>query len=374
MIYLDYASTTPLDPFILDTYYSHQRDHFINSASTYPQGVKLKFELEHARKSIAELFSVDAKDLIFTASGSEANSLAIKGIALAHQHKGKHLITSKIEHPSVLESFQQLETSFGFEVDYLDVDKNGILDLNQLSQCLRKDTILVSLMQVNNEVGSQQPIQEASQLIRSKSKAIFHCDMVQALGKHPLALAEVDLASFSAHKIFGFKGVGLLYKRHHLELLPLISGGAQEFGLRGGTTPTSLFISLYPTIKQALVNLDKHHQMVSYLNQYLRQHLAEIKHLQINSDETASPYILSISHLKLGSEIVKNHLLSHNILVASRSTCSSKSDQPSHVLKAMGLSMAAQQGVIRLSLSHQTQISELEVLIKALKEVNQYVR
>lgn len=374
MIYLDYASTTPLDKTLLERYRIHQIHHFVNSDSTYPAATKLKFELENARKGIAHFLGVDAKDLIFTASGSEANSLAIKGLAFAHRHKGKHLITSTIEHPSILEAFKQLSDLFEFEVDYVSVDQNGKIDLNHLQQLLRNDTILVSIMQVNNEVGSIQPLKEASTLIRAHSKALIHSDMIQALGKEELALQYVDSASFSGHKVYGFKGLGMLYKRHHLELVPLINGGSQEFGYRGGTSDASRFIAWKDIVQQAIQNQEKHREYVQDLNHYLRDHIQSLEYYHINSPLSATPYILSISHMKLGSEIVKNHLLNDQIMVSSRSTCSSKSNQPSHVLQAMNASKHALQGVIRISLSHLTTKQELDTLINALKEVNQYVR
>ncbi len=374
MIYLDYASTTPTDHDLIDRYTHQLKQQFINSDATYEAGVKLKYELENARKRLAGLLSVQAQDILYTASGSEANSLAIKGLAFALRNQGNHLITSTIEHPSVLNSFKQLEEHFGFEVDYVEVTATGVVDLDQLKALIRKDTILVSIMQVNNEVGSIQPLNEIAKIIKAQSKAVFHSDMVQALGKEPLALQAVDAASFSAHKIFGFKGVGFLYKRHHLPLVPLISGGQQEFGWRGGTQPAHLLMSVTDSVQRALAQQPRAHQHVAALNQYLRTKLATIDHLYINSDDQASPFILSFSHLKLGSEIVKNYLEKKNLYVASKSTCSSKLNEPSPVLKAMNVGPARLNGVIRVSLSHLTQTAELDILIQALKEVNEYVR
>lgn len=373
MIYLDNASTTKPHKELINLYKKGLDEWFVNSDSLYPLGVQMSLMIEKSRKIISELFYVQPQDLIFTSSGSEANNLAIKGLAFANRKNGNHLITSAIEHPSVLSSMKQLRDMFNFELTIIEVDNNGQLDLESLSQSLRKDTILVSFMAINNEVGTIFPIEEIVRVVKAKSKALIHVDMVQLLGKHPLDLTGIDAASFSAHKINGFKGTGLLYCKHHLNILPLISGGQQEFGIRAGTANTINNVLLAKTVMIALKQQPMALEKVTKLNQYLRSELKKIDDIVINSPENGSPYIVSFSHLKLGSEIVMNALSQKEIYVSSRSTCSSKLNTVSHVLSAMSKNYEVLNGVIRVSMSHDTTKKELEILIAEIKEVNKHV-
>lgn len=373
MIYLDNASTTKPHQELVDLYKKALDEWFVNSDSLYSLGVQMSLMIEKSRKMISDLFSVQPQDIIFTSSGSEANNLAIKGLALANRKTGNHLITSAIEHPSVLNAMKQLRDVFGFDLTILEVDYQGQLNLQELSDSIRKDTILVSFMAVNNEVGTIFPIEEIVRIVKEKSKAIIHVDMVQLLGKHSLNLDGIDAASFSAHKINGFKGTGLLYVKHHLNILPLISGGQQEFGIRAGTSNTINNVLLAKTVSMALKQQPSALKKVSELHRYLREELESIENIVINSPKNGSPYILSFSHLKLGSEIIMNALSKKEIYVSSRSTCSSKLNTVSHVLSAMGKNDEELNGVIRVSLSHATTKEELSILIEEIKGVNKHV-
>lgn len=373
MIYLDNASTTKPSKELVDLYKKALDEWFVNSDSLYPLGVQMSLMIEKSRKMISDLFSVQPQDLIFTSSGSEANNLAIKGLALANRQFGNHLITSAIEHPSVLNTMKQLRDVFGFELTIIDVDNQGQLDLRGLVEALRQDTILVSFMAINNEVGTIFPIEEIVKIVKENSKALIHVDMVQLLGKHPLNLKGIDAASFSAHKIHGFKGTGLLYVKHHLNILPLISGGQQEFGIRAGTSNTINNVLLAKTISLAIKQQPLFFKNITKLHYYLRDALENIENIVINSPENGSPYILSFSHQKLGSEIIMNALSQKEIYVSSRSTCSSKLNTVSHVLSAMGKNDDVLNGVIRVSLSHDTTQEELEILIEEIKGVNKHV-
>lgn len=245
MIYLDYVSTTPLRKEVLETYQTLLQRYFANADSMHSLGYEVNSLMEKSRSLIAEYLHVKDNELFFTSGASESNNTAIKGCAFAYQNRGKHIITSSIEHSSVFNTCKELEEVFGFEVDYISVSKNGELNLKELEDKIRDDTILVSIMYVNNEVGMINPIDKISEIIRKKNpKTKFHVDMVQALGKIPVHLTNVDLASFSAHKIYGLKGSGLLYKKSSTQIIPLINGGQQESGLRGGTSNATVNIVL----------------------------------------------------------------------------------------------------------------------------------
>ena len=228
MIYLDYVSTTPLNQEVNHMYQSLLNDYFANADSLYSIGLKTSALMERSRELTAQLLHVLPEEIIFTSGASESNSAAIKGCAFQYQNRGKHIITTAVEHSSVYQSCIQLRDVFGFEVDFISVDASGNLDLKQLEEAIRPDTILITMMYVNNEVGMVFPIEKVYQMIQKINPKIkLHVDMVQALGKMPIDLTHVDLASFSAHKIYGLKGSGVLYKKTSKSLVPLINGGQQ---------------------------------------------------------------------------------------------------------------------------------------------------
>ena len=234
MIYLDYASTTPIRQEVLQAYEKILKTYYANADSLHQAGRKVQSLLETSRANIAQLFHVQPREIMFTSCASEANNYALKGFALANQQRGRHIITSCAEHSSIMSSAAQLQEVFGFEVTYLPLHADGTVHLEEVKKALRKDTILVSIMCVNNETGCINDIRTIANYVHAHSRAMVHSDLVQALGKMELDLSFLDMATFSAHKIFGLKGSGLLYHRANVELLPLISAGQQEDGLRGG--------------------------------------------------------------------------------------------------------------------------------------------
>ncbi|MEG0841779.1 MAG: cysteine desulfurase family protein [Erysipelotrichaceae bacterium] len=369
MIYLDYAATTPIDPEVAKAYQKCCIDYYANSDSLHQAGMKVAELMEQSRTQIADLFHVSCDEIIFTSGASEANNLALKGYAFAHQRRGKHLITSCVEHSSILHTMKQLEDVFGFEVTYLNVNDLGQVDPEELKKALRSDTILVSCMLVNNESGAINDIDTLANITHTFSQARFHCDCVQALGKIAFSLANVDMATFSAHKIYGVKGSGVLFKKRKIELLSLISAGQQEQGLRGGTSNAPANIVFAKTLRLVMDNLQEHYAYVEELNHYLRDALKTFKPVVINSDISGSPYILNISILSIGSQIMLNALDACGICVSAQSTCASKSKAHSYVLKAMGLGELRATHAIRISLSHLTSKADIDQLIKAMKEI-----
>ena len=370
MIYFDYASTTPLNQEVLSAYTNLLQQVYANADSLHAPGREAQRLMEKSRAQIAQLLSVKADEILFTSCASEANSTAIKGFALANRHRGNHIITTCVEHSSVLKAFAQLEAEFGFKIDYLPVTKKGIVNAERLHQLLNKDTILVSLMYVNNETGAVNPVIELCEYIHQHSRAMVHVDCVQALGKLSIPLSCIDMATFSAHKIYGLKGSAFLYKQRNIKLLPLINGGQQEQGIRGGTSNAPANIVLAKTLRLALEKQDEHYAYVRSLRDDLCAKLQAMENVQIHSNDLCVPHIVNASFLNVGSEIMLNALDERGFCVSAQSTCSSRSKAHSYVLAAMGLGEHIATHSIRISLSRLTTADEVNQLIQALKEIN----
>lgn len=367
MIYFDSASTTKLNKEVLDTYYSLLVKSFANSESLYDAGMEMNTLMEKSRASVASFLHVAPQEVFFTSGASESNSAIIKGVAFANKNKGKHIITTQVEHSSVMNAYHQLEEEFGYEVTYLPVNEEGVVSVEDVKLALRSDTILVSIMYVNNESGAIMPIDEIKKIVK-KSNAVFHVDCVQALGKLSIDLKDIDCASFSAHKINGLKGSGLLVKKQHIHMLPLINGGQQEMGLRGGTANAPTNIVWAKTLRLALEHQASAMKKIHELNQLLRNELQKIEGIHFNSSDRAIDTILNFSVSGLTSEVLMNALNAKEICVSAQSTCSSKSKSASHVLLAMGISEEAANRSIRISLCEENTEEEIRFFIQVLKE------
>ncbi|EDS75128.1 cysteine desulfurase [Thomasclavelia spiroformis DSM 1552] len=369
MIYLDYVATTPLRPEVLTTYNNLLEKYFFNAYSIYDKGIEVNRLMEHSRKLISEMLKVKEDELIFTSCGSESNNLAIKGVAFQYQNRGKHIITTAIEHSSVYETCKELEKTFGFEVTYLKVDQKGRISLQELQDSIRDDTILVSIMYVNNEIGVINPIEEIKQIVKKYDKIKLHFDMVQALGKLPINLTDVDLASFSAHKIYGLKGSGLLFKRRSTTIVPLINGGQQEFGLRGGTSNACSNIVFAKTLRLALEDFDNKAKHIKMINSYARKCLNQIEGVIINSDETCCiSSILNFSCPGYKPEVILHDLESEEIYLSTRSACSSKSENISRIMAQLNLDKEIASSALRISFGEHTTIEDIDKFCYYLQE------
>ena len=366
-IYLDNASSTKVDPEVLKTYETLLENYYVNSESLYDEGSEIQTMLNKARTQIAGLLHVDKEEIIFTSGASEANSAAIKGVAFAKQDK-KHIITTAIEHSSVMNTCKQLEEVFGFDVTYLDVDENANISLEDVKKALRKDTCLVSIMHVNNEVGSILPITEIAEYIKKNSEAYMHVDLTQGIGKVDIDLTNIDLASFSSHKIHGLKGSGILMKKRHVPFVELISGGNQEFGLRGGTNNALVNIVAAKTLRLALENKEAFLTHTKDLQKYALDKLKDIDGICINNPENNIPCIINFSYENIPSEVMQNALNKKGFMVSARSTCENQNDV-SYVLKAMGLSDKRATSCIRISFSLDNTKEEIDLFIETLKEI-----
>ena len=368
MIYLDHAATSPINPDILDTFIKINNRFFANTSSAHKLGFEVsQLELK-ARKQIASLFSVKENEVLFTSGATESNNLAIKGVALKYANRGKHIITSLGEHASVLNSFKQLEDEFGFQVTYLPLNEKGIISLDDLKKAMTNQTILVSLMAVNNETGSINPISEIAKIVKNYPKAFLHVDATQAIGKIKLDYQDVDLISLSAHKINGFKGSGALIKKEKIDFVPLLTGGGQEYSYRSGTTNFPYAVCLAKALRLSLENLDNHYKYVKALNDLLRNELESIAELEFNSPIDASPYILNF-HVNKKASVVSEALSNKEIYVSTQSACSSKKTSLSHVLKAMGKNDKISENSIRVSLSYLNTKEEILLFVRELKTV-----
>lgn len=367
MIYFDNAATTKISEEVLKSFVDLNNKYFANPSSNHKLGQET-FNLETlARKQIAKYFDASENEIIFTSGATESNNLAIKGTAFKYQNRGKHLITTKIEHPSVLNAFKQLE-EFGFRVTYLPCDKEGKIHLEDLKNALTDDTILVSIMAVNNEVGTINDIEKIGEFLKEYPKVIFHTDATQSIGKVNINYKNVDLLSLSAHKLHGFKGSGILLKRKNVDLMALNSGGGQEYGLRSGTNNFPYEVALAKTIRLAYERQIEYYKMVKVLNDKMREELIKINGIKINSPIDASPFILNFNVPKKAS-VVAEGLSINGIFVSTKSACSSKKRPTSYVLEAMGRDEFDSMNAIRVSFSNENTLEEVDLFIKKLKEI-----
>ncbi|PFG14251.1 cysteine desulfurase family protein [Bacillus sp. es.036] len=368
MIYLDNSATTKPYNEALDAFRKTSENFFANPSSLHRKGGEAERLLRQARSSIAELLHVKINEVIFTSGGTESNNLAIKGTAFQYLNQGKHLITSCIEHASTLEAFRQLEL-LGFSVTYLPVDQDGKVSLDELKKALTPDTILVSIMHVNNELGSIQPIKEIGHLIKQKSRALFHIDDVQGIGKVPLDFNDVqaDLVSYSAHKFHGLKGNGLLIKGEKITLLPLLSGGGQEREIRSGTENGPGIVAMAKALRLYLNRAKTQKRMLETLRTHVFAELSIIEGIELNSSMSGAPHIVNFSVPGIKPEVLIHALEEKEIYVSTRSACSSKTAEISHVLAAIGLTTIRARSAIRISLSFETTKEQIDIFLNELQ-------
>ena len=367
-IYFDCSAT--IKPYfeVLKTFETVSLDDFANSASNHGLGYKSLTILEKARKQVAKYLNVQPDEIIFTSGATEGNNLAIKGVCHREKKHKKTIITTKAEHPSVLEVFHALETD-GFKTVYLDYNKDGQLDLNQLKQALNDDVSLVSIMAINNEVGYIFPIDKIYKLVKENSDAYLHVDATQAIGKEILPSNSYDLMTFSGHKIGGLKGSGVLVKKRKVYLDPLIDGGGQESGYRSGTSSLGLDCSLATALRITMSTLDERTSKVKEINKYLRNELSLIKEVVITSPKSATPFILNFALTEHKGSIIAEALSNNNIYVSTTSACSSRQAGESYVLKEAGFDPVIYKNSIRLSFSGFETIEKARIFVETLKRL-----
>ena len=372
MIYLDNAATTKPSQRAAEAMMMAV-SNFGNPSSLHGLGLQTEKLINSARDNIANMLGVNSKNIYFTSGGTESNNLAVYGVANSLKRRGKRVITSTIEHPSVMESFKRLEND-GYDVCYLGVDKDGIVNLDDLAGLLTEDTILVSIMHVNNETGVIQPIERISAMVREKSPhCIIHCDCVQSFGKIPVKPDKmgVDMVSISAHKIHGFKGTGALYT-NYARITPLIRGGEQQNEVRPGTENVGGILAFSAAASECEINIEKMREKRNLMRDLLCEKLDNVK---INgSCEHNSGSVLNVSFIGIKAEILLHSLERHEIYVSTGSACSSHKPQPSHVLLAMGVEQKAVDGAIRISFSQNTTLDEIRTAAEIIAEEVSVIR
>ena len=375
MIYLDNAATTKPSQRAAEAMMM-AISYFGNPSSLHGLGLQTEKLINSARDNIANMLGVNSKNIYFTSGGTESNNLAVYGVANSLKRRGKRVITSTIEHPSVMESFKRLEND-GYDVCYLGVDKDGIVNLDDLAGMLTEDTILVSIMHVNNETGVIQPIERISDMVREKSPyCIVHCDCVQSFGKIPVKPDKmgVDMVSISAHKIHGFKGTGALYT-NYARITPLIRGGEQQNEIRPGTENVGGILAFSAAVSECEIDIEKMREKRNLMRDLLCEKLDNVK---VNgSCEQNSGSVLNVSFIGIKAEILLHSLERHEIYVSTGSACSSHKPQPSHVLLAMGVEQKAVDGAIRISFSQNTTLDEIrtaaEIIAGEVSVIRRYM-
>ena len=366
MIYFDNAATTKIYDDALTSYVQVSQKFFGNPSSLHQLGVDAFQVLTKARSQVASLLSVQPEEIFFTSGGTESNNWAIKGTALEKSVFGKHIITTKIEHPSVIQTCKQLER-FGFEVTYLDVDFKGIVSVEQLKESLRKDTILVSVMAVNNEVGAVQPIAEIAQVLEAYPSIHFHVDAVQAFERASqlLEIGRIDLLSLSAHKFHGPRGVGILYKKFGRKIQALLTGGGQEKGERSTTENLPGIVATTKALRMAL----EEKSITGELRHLLWQELATKPEIRIFSPEEGASHVLCFAIKGVRGEVVVHAFENHGIYISTTSACSSKKGDSSSTLYAMDVPTEWATGAIRVSFSNDNTTEEVEQFINVLQQL-----
>lgn len=369
-IYMDNAATTPINEKIHDEVVQLEKEIYGNPSSIHSVGKKSSTILNNSRKIIANIIKSNPEDIIFTSGGSEANNLAIKGIAFSNVKKGRHIITTKIEHPSVLNTCKWLE-GLGFKVTYLDVDKHGFVSTKDLIKNIRKDTILISIMYVNNEIGVIQKIKELSD-IAAEHNIPFHTDAVQAFPILDIDLSllnNVTMMSVSGHKFNAQKGTGFLYTKIK-DLTPLIHGGGQEFGLRSGTENVMGIYEMSCNIENLAQTRHSSGDEIQILSGYFIEKLKKIKGLKVRINRQNENYVKNIVSVTFpfDSEVLVEYLNQYDICVSSGSACSSKDKEPSHVLKAIKLSDKKAESTVRFSFGKHNTTEEIDYVIEKIKE------
>lgn len=371
-VYLDNSATTRQYDEVTNVMIEMMKENFGNPSSLHKMGLCSEKELKKARKRLEEAMNASLFEIYFSSGGTEGDNTAIAGACRSKKRFGKRIITSKIEHPAVLETFKRMEEE-GFEAVYIDVDKKGLIDIEALKSAVNDNTILISLMHVNNEVGTVQPIDEVA---ANKRNAIFHTDAVQSFGKIPLITENVDIITVSGHKIHGPKGIGGIAIKKGLNISPLILGGGQEKHFRSGTENMPACVGLGLAAEMTCENLNEKMRKMSEVRSYLLQGIKEeIKDIKINSPDNSCPSILNISFLGTRGEVILHSLEQSNIFVSTGSACSSNKGGGSHVLKAMGLSQKEIDGAIRFSFNSFNTIKEMDYVIEKTKDaVNRFRR
>lgn len=369
IVYLDNAATTLVKPEILKTYNEVINTYFANPSSIHAEGQKANRLLEKAREQILSCLNLTNHEVVFTSGATEANNLAIKGFCLKHQNRGKHIIVSNVEHASVLDTAKWLE-QFGFEVTYLPVNSIGKVEVETLKSAIREDTILVSIMAVNNETGIVNPIEDIAKLLKNYPKIVFHVDAVQSIGKVEMNYKDVDMLTIGGHKIHCMTGVGVLIKNKKIDLLEMNSGGGQENGLRSGTSDTAMGASIAKAIRLAMTDIKAKQNKVRELFNYVKDYVTNNPDLyEINTTEDINPYVFNFSLKNRKASVVVEALSNMGVMVSSISACHSSGEPISYVVAAMGKEENLSHNTVRVSFDEENTLEDAKVFTDTLDKL-----
>jgi cysteine desulfurase len=363
MVYLDYSATTPINDEVLDTFIKVSKEFVGNPNSLHSLGVKTKDLLDSATKQISDILGIKENEIIYTSGATESNNLAIKGIAYKYRNRGNHIITTMLEHSSIIGPLNYLQAQ-GYEVDFVNILDNGLVDIEHLKSLIRNDTILVSICAVDSELGIRQPVEEIGKVLKEYPKLFFHVDMTQCLGKDNVDLSNIDLASFSAHKFYGVKGIGGLVKKEKVMIDPQIHGGRSTTVFRSGTPATSLIVSLSKALRLAVTDLDKKIEYIKKLNYEIKEFLKKYPKVFINSTEYSLPNVINFSVKGVKPETFLHALESDEIYISTKSACS-QSDSSSKAVYAVTKDEERANSSLRISLSSITTEEDINIFKKS---------
>ncbi len=367
MIYLDYSATTPTSEEVLDSFVKASRNFFANPNSLHKLGTKANELIVTATKQIADIFNIKENEIIYTSGASESNNTAIKGIAYKYKNRGRHIITTEFEHSSIYGPISFLEKYEDFDIDFVETDEYGRVKIESLKKLIRDDTILVSICSVNSEIGIRQPIEEIGKLLKKYPKCFFHVDITQSVGKEKVNLENVDLASFSGHKIFGIKGIGCLIKKEKVSLEPIIHGGKSTTVFRSGTPQLPLIVSISKALRLAYDDFDSKLKKVKELNDYLKDKLKKFDCVKINSNEYSIPQILNMSVIGCKPETMQHALEEYDIYISTQTACS-KGGEMSKAVYALTKDEKRASSSIRVSISYVTTKKELDIFVDSFEK------
>lgn len=366
MIYLDYAANTPIDKEVLDYYYEISQKYYGNPNSIHKMGRNAKEVIDKASENIAKKFGVSAEEIIYTSGATESNNMVINGICERYKNNGKHIIVSSLEHNSIIASATLMQDK-GFDIDLVPVNKEGLVDIEELKKLIREDTILVSIVAVDSEIGLVQPIEKISRLLKDYPNIRFHTDATQAIGKVKIDYSDVDLITFSPHKFYGINGIGILIKKKNTNLIPLISGGKSTTVYRSGTPVTPLIAAASKALDIAVSNQEDRYNYVLELNKKIVNHLKKYSFIHINNTDNSIPFIINFSIKGVNSNSLAKMLEEKDVYISTKTSCCPE-NTPSKLVYALTKDKSLASTSLRVSISHLTTKAEISSFFNILDE------
>ena len=367
MVYLDYAANAPVDEEVLATFNEISKKYFANPNATHKLGKEAKEIIDKSTENIAKIFNVLPEEIIYTSGASESNNLAIKGICERYKSKGKHIITTPLEHNSITAPLSVMQKE-GFEVEVMPVKKDGLVDIDALKEMLREDTILVSVIAVDSEIGLKQPIEEIGKLLKDYPNTFFHIDASQAIGKVDIDLTNIDLITIAPHKFYGINGFGALIKKKDVSLVPIINGGKSTTIYRSGTPVTSMVVALDKALEIAYKNMKERYSYIKSLNERVKNELSKYKNVHIISTENSVPHTLNIAIDNVKSLDFAKKLESYDVYISTKTSCC-PSETPSKLVYALTNNKSLALSSLRISFSHLTTQEEINIFLDAFDKV-----